>query len=258
MSPPPTSRTYYSPESLKFLRSLARHNDRAWFEPRKPMYERELKAPTLALIESINAALAGFAPEHIRPAHKTMMRFYRDTRFDASRGQEPRPYKTQVSAWFGYHGRLEDGTKQANSSGVQIAKTSGAGFYFHVSAREVVIAAGCYMPGPEQLLAIRRHLLTHHGELRRRLENPKLKAVMSEFEGARLRRPPRGFAADLPGMDLIQCRQWGVSAQMPAEAALEPTLLKEITTRFKLAAPVVQLLNAAILGETAATENERT
>ena len=236
--------THYTPEALKFLRSLARHNDRAWFEPRKPVYERELKKPTLALIEEINAALEGFAPEHVRPAHKTMMRFYRDTRFDASRGQEPKPYKTQVAGWFGYSGRGRAGAKQA---GVQIAKTSGAGFYFHVSGKELVIAAGCYMPGPEQLLAIRRYLLTHHGELRRRLENPKLKAVLSEFEGKRLTRPPRGFAADAPGIDLIQCRQWGVSAELPAEAALGPGLVKEITARFKLAAPVVELLNAAIL-----------
>jgi uncharacterized protein (TIGR02453 family) len=228
---------HYSPEALKFLRSLARHNDRAWFDPRKPIYERELKAPTLALIEEVNQALAAFAPHHVRPAHKTMMRIYRDTRFDASRGQEPRPYKTQVAAWFGYNG-----------PGPKVAKTSGAGFYFHLSARELTIAAGCYMPGPDQLLAIRRHLLHHHAELRRLLSRPKLKAVMHEFEGIPLKRPPRGFAPDTPGLDLIQCRQWGVSAQLPPEAALGPELAEEITTRFRLAAPVVHLLNAAIVG----------
>lgn len=228
---------HYTPQALTFLRSLARHNDRAWFAPRKALYERELKVPTLALIEEINCALETFAPDHVRPPHKVMMRIYRDTRFDASRGQEPRPYKTQVAGWFGYNG-----------AGPKIAKTSGAGFYFHVSAKELTIAAGCYMPGPEQLLAIRRFLLEHHADLRRALENPKLKAVMQEFEGARLTRPPRGFAADTPGIDLIQCRQWGVSAQLPVEATLQPTLAKEITTRLRVAAPVVHLLNRAIVG----------
>ena len=42
--------THFSPEALKFLRGLARHNDRAWFEPRKAIYERDVKAPMLALI----------------------------------------------------------------------------------------------------------------------------------------------------------------------------------------------------------------
>lgn len=238
--------THFTPEALRFLRGLARNNDREWFAPRKPLYERELRQPMLALIEEINDSLATFAPGHVRPAQKTLMRIYRDTRFDASRGHEPKPFKTQVAAWFGYAG-----------PGPKIAKTSGAGFYFHINAKEVTIAAGCYMPGPEQLLAIRRHLVQHHAELRRLLARPKLKQAMHEFEGLRLTCPPRGFAPDTPGLDLIQCRQWGVSAQLPADAALQPSLASEITRRFQLAAPIVHLLNAAILGDSANDSAER-
>ncbi len=228
---------HFTPEALKFLRGLARHNDRAWFDPRKPIYERELKAPMLALIEEINHALAGFAPDHVRPPHKAMMRIYRDTRFDVSRGQAVRPYKTQIAAWWSRTG---------------MEKTSGAGFYFHLSATELVIAAGAYMPAPEQLLAIRRYLLTHHAELRRILAGRKLRAVLSELEGHRLARPPRGFVTSDPAviaaLDLILNRQWGVSATLPTELATAPKLLKAITTRFALAAPIVHFLNAAILG----------
>jgi uncharacterized protein (TIGR02453 family) len=220
--------THFTPESLKFLRSLARHNDRLWFNPRKPIYERELKAPMLALIEEINHAFADFAPDHLRPPHKAMMRIYRDTRFDVSRGTEPRPYKTNVAAWWVRAG---------------LEKTSGAGFYFHFSPKATVIAAGMYMPSPEQLLAVRRHLLIHHAELRALLAGRKLRAALTEFEGHRLTRPPRGFPADSPAMDLLLCRQWGVSATLPAEAATRPSLLKEIIKRFTLAAPIVHLLN---------------
>ena len=227
--------THFTPEALKFLRGLARNNDRLWFAPRKPLYERELKAPMLALIAEINQALEKISPDHIRPPHKAMMRLYRDIRFDKSRGQEERPYKTQVAAWFARTG---------------LEKTSGGGFYFHLSAKELTIAAGVYMPGPEQLLAIRRHLVTHHAELRKLLAAKKLRASLAEFEGLRLTRPPRGFPAGIPdndaAMDLLLCRQWGVSATLPAEAALQPTLLKEITTRFALAAPIVHLLNTPL------------
>jgi uncharacterized protein (DUF2461 family) len=51
--------THFTPAALTFLRGLARNNDREWFNPRKPIYERELRAPMLALIEEINHALAG-------------------------------------------------------------------------------------------------------------------------------------------------------------------------------------------------------
>jgi uncharacterized protein (TIGR02453 family) len=223
--------THFTPEALKFLRGLARHNDRAWFEPRKAVYERELKAPMLALIEEVNHSLAGFTPEHVRPAPKCLFRIYRDTRFSSDK----RPYKTHIAAWWACAG---------------MEKTSGAGFYFHVSPTETVIAAGVYMPTPEQLLAIRRYLAdpaaAHHAELRALLAGQKLRAAMSEFDGNRLTRPPRGFCVDSPALDLLLCRQWGVSATLPAECAIRPTLLREITTRFALAAPIVHLLNRAI------------
>jgi uncharacterized protein (TIGR02453 family) len=226
--------THFSPEALKFLRGLARQNDRAWFHPRKAIYEREVKQPMLALIDEINQAFAEFAPDHVRPPHKAMMRIYRDTRFDASRGTVPRPYKTNVAAWWVRMG---------------LEKTSGAGFYFHFSPKETVIAAGAYMPSPEQLLAIRRHIERHPAEMRAILGDRKLKAAMKEFEGNRLKRAPRGFPADSPALDLLLCRQWGLSATLPAERAVEPGLAKEIVRRFKLAAPLVHFLNAGILSE---------
>jgi uncharacterized protein (TIGR02453 family) len=223
--------THFTPEALKFLRALARHNDREWFTPRKPTYDREIKVPMLALIEEVNQALARFAPDHVRPAHKCMMRIYRDTRFDASRGIAPRPYKTNVAAWWSRSG---------------LEKTSGAGFYFHFSPAETVIAAGIYMPTPDQLLAIRRHIVIHHAELRAILANRKLLAAMHEFEGRRLTRAPRGFPADSPALDLLLSRQWGVASTLPAERATLPTFLKDIATRFALAAPLVHFLNTPL------------
>ncbi len=223
--------THFTPESLKFLRGLARHNDRAWFDPRKAVYEREIKAPMLAVIDEVNHGLADFAPDHVRQPHKAMMRIYRDTRFAADK----RPYKTNVAAWWIRAG---------------LEKTSGGGFYFHVSATETVIAAGIYMPTKEQLLAIRRHIEKHHAEFRALLADRKLRAKMSELEGDQLKRVPRGFCAESPAADLLRYQQWGVSATLPAEVATTSKLVKEITTRFALAAPVIHFLNAPIEKQT--------
>ena len=51
---------------------------------------------------------------------------------------------------------------------------------------------------------------------------------MCEFDGNRLTRPPRGFSADSPALDLLLCRQWGVSATLPAERATRAALLRDI------------------------------
>jgi len=222
--------TYFSGEALKFLRGLKRNNDREWFAARKQVYERELKAPMLALIGEVNEAMLEFAPENVRPPHKAMMRIYRDIRFS----KDKRPYKIHQAAWWARDG---------------LHKTSGAGFYFDVSATEVTVAAGVFMPEREQLLAIRRYLVEHHAELRRLLAGKKMRALMEDIDGARLTRPPKGFAADDPAMDLLVCRQWGVSAKLPLERATKPTLVKDVVERFRVAAPMVALLNAPLIGK---------
>ncbi|HMF53029.1 MAG TPA: DUF2461 domain-containing protein [Edaphobacter sp.] len=222
--------THFSKEALRFLRGLKRNNDREWFAERKAVYERELKAPMLALIAEVNEAMLAFAPENVRPPQKAIMRIYRDIRFSADK----RPYKIHQAAWWARTG---------------LEKTSGGGFYFDLSGTQVTIAAGVFMPEREQLLAIRRYLVEHHGELRALLTGKRLKAKLQEFDGQKLTRPPKGFAGDDPAMDLLLCRQWGVSTRLPVENATKPTLVKEIVERFKMAAPVVALLNAPLVSK---------
>jgi uncharacterized protein (TIGR02453 family) len=203
----------------------------------------------LALIEEINENLLAFAPDYVRPAPKAMMRIYRDTRFSKNK----QPYKTNIAAWWARHG---------------LEKTSGGGFYLGIDTKEITIAAGVYMPQPDQLLAIRRHLSggggNRHAELRRILASKKLLALMRPFNAAAseddvyadhsehaaarsLTRAPKGFSPDDPALDLLLQRQWGVSATLPAVEALKPTLLKQIVSRFKLATPLVDLLNEPIV-----------
>ena len=80
-SAPAAPLPYFRPEALTFLRNLARHNDRVWFNERKAVYESELKEPMLAVIRKITDAMMEFAPNHVRPAEKSLFRIYRDTRF---------------------------------------------------------------------------------------------------------------------------------------------------------------------------------
>lgn len=226
-SPPAEAPPYFRPEALTFLRNLKRHNDRDWFQPRKAQFEAELKQPMLAIIRKVTEAMTEFAPQFVRPAEKCLFRIYRDTRFSANKA----PYKTHVAAWWSHQG---------------LEKTSGAGYYFHVAPSEVIIAAGAYMPEKEQLAQIRHWLLENHEEFRRLLQKPNVKRAFSEFEGNALTRPPKGFPAEHPGMDLIRCRQWGLAATLPAADALKPGFAATLVRHFRIAAPVVDALNTPI------------
>jgi len=221
--------THFSPETMKFLRGLARHNEREWFNARKHVYESELKAPMLALVDEITQAMLEFAPEHMRPANKIMMRIYRDTRFS----NDKRPYKRHLSAWWSRRG---------------MEKTSGGGFYLQISPQEVMVAAGVYMPQREQLLDIRRWMAEHHAEYRALVKSvlKSKSAGFAEIEAEALTRMPKGFASDHPADKLLRAKNWGVRCALPAEAALRPQFAREIVRRMRLAAPVVEALNGAI------------
>jgi uncharacterized protein (TIGR02453 family) len=240
---------HFSPAAMKFMRGLVRNNDREWFEVRRAVYEQELKAPMLALIDEVSAAMTGtharpgFAEEHVRPANKIMMRIYRDTRFS----RDKRPYKSHVAAWWAKRG---------------MEKTSGGGYYVHVGPTEVMISAGVYMPERDQLLAIRRWMSAHHAEYRALVKaalRPRKgeRFAMSGIDGQLLTRLPKGFAKDDPADELLRARNWGVHLLLPAEAALEASFVDEIVRGFRRAAPIVQALNGAIEEQLAGKRDER-
>jgi hypothetical protein len=83
-------------------------------------------------------------------------------------------------------------------------------------------------------------------EFRKLLQKPRVRKAFAEFEGNALTRPPKGFPCEHPAMDLIRCRQWGLSTTLPATAALEPDFAKVLIRHFKLAAPVVDALNTPL------------
>ena len=224
---PSAAPAHLRPEGLKFLKSLEKHNDRDWFNERKAIYEAELKEPMLAIIRKITDAMTDFAPNHVRPAEKSLFRIYRDTRFSNNK----LPYKTHVAAWWSHSG---------------LEKTSGAGYYFQVSPKGVVIAAGAYMPEKEQLAAIRNWLLENHASFRKIIQKPAVHKIFREFEGEALSRPPKGFPCEHPAIDLIKQKQWGLRTTLPAESALESNYAQTVIKHFKLLAPMVDALNTPI------------
>jgi len=215
-------------EGLKFFRQLAKNNNREWFQPRKSVYEETLRQPMIRLVENINQQLARFAPEHGNDPKKAIYRLYRDTRFS----KDKTPYKIHIGAIFPRRG---------------LDKHGGAGYYFHVSASEVVIAGGVYMPGTDELLAIRTHLAEHYKTFEKLARGRKLKRLLGELQGEQLTRAPKGFDPDHPAVDLLRHKQWHFYTNMPADVATTPELQKAAVERFRAMSKFVDFLNEPLL-----------
>ena len=228
----------FSPKALTFFRQLARNNTREWFQPRKGRYEEVVRTPMLALCALVADDLRAFAADHACDPGKALFRIYRDTRFS----NDKTPYKTHAAAMFPRAG---------------MGKTTCAGFYFSVSHEAVEIAAGMYMPGPEDLAAVRAALARDGGKVLRRLAADRsCRKLAGELRGERLSRVPRGFEPDHPAADLLRMKQWYFDVTLPAAAALAPSIRREITTRFRAMAPVVHYLNDAALAAAREAEDD--
>jgi uncharacterized protein (TIGR02453 family) len=212
---------------VSFFRGLEKNNTREWFQARKEVYEQSVKAPMTTLVDAVNRELAKFAPDYINDPQKAIYRIYRDTRFSANKT----PYKTHIAAIFPKRGHEKHGS---------------AGLYFSVSHKEVEVAGGIYMPGPEQLLAVRHHLAGHHEEFRKLLRARDVKTLVGELQGEKLTRPPKGFAADHPAADLVRYKQWLLYVVMDPASATTAALFDEVVKRFRAMAPFIEFLNAPL------------
>ena len=124
----------FRPEALRFLRGLARHNTREWFERHRAVYETELRDPLRRLVEEMDVRLAGIAPELVGDPRRSIFRIHRDVRFSPDKS----PYKTNAACQF-YH-------RDAGRGAGQDAEGAGAGLYFQLAEGDCFVAGGIWMP----------------------------------------------------------------------------------------------------------------
>lgn len=219
----------FPPEGMKFLRDLKKNNRREWFQARKQIYEERVKAPMIELVGALTGEMMKFAPDYVVEPDKALYRIYRDTRFS----KDKTPYKTHVAAVFPRRG---------------LCKTTGGGFYFHISTEEVGIGGGIYMPGPEELLAIRNHLAMNYKDFEKITRAPAVRSLFGEMEGEKLSRVPKGFVSNHPAAELLKYKQFFLWKALGLELATTPKLFPEILKRFRAITAYLEFMNKPLIG----------
>ena len=215
-------------EALQFFRGLDRNNDREWFQPRKPVFDEQVRKPMLQLCEALNVAMKRFAPDYVTDPAKAVYRIYRDTRFSNNKT----PYKTHIAASFRHKFLIGEG--------------GGAGFYFQVSHKDVSVGGGMYMPSPETLLAVRTHFAEYHREFETLLKARSVKRLLGDIQGDQLTRAPKGFPPDHPAADLLRRKQIYFFTELDPAIATTPELYDAIVKRFEAMTPFLEFLNAPL------------
>lgn len=167
--------TGFSPQALKFLRDLKKNNDRAWFAPRKELYERECLAPLRALTVDLARALRKAKIPIDADPSRVGFRIYRDVRFSPDKS----PYKTNLGTYLPYRG----------------IRGAPGGLYIHVSPKESFAVAGFYQLDKEPLQRWREAMASDPKRFQTVLRALERKDLALSHAHEALKRMPRGFEA---------------------------------------------------------------
>jgi uncharacterized protein (TIGR02453 family) len=220
----------FTESALQFLRDLEVNNDRDWFQPRKQQFEEQVRAPMAQFVGAMNSELSGSGPDYVTDPAKAIYRIYRDTRFSPDKT----PYKTHIGALFPHR---------------QLGKDGGAALYFHLSAKELLIAGGLYKCPSPMLVPVRRHIAEHHERLTTMLSTRPVRQLFGAMQGERLRRPPKGWSADHPAIDYLVFKDFLLEVSLPPHAGIGAGAYKTVAKHFRAMVPFVSFLNESLLAE---------
>lgn len=175
----PTSTSGFGPAATEFFEDLEDQNTREFWLAHKDVFDREVREPMAALLDSL--------PEEYQPFK--VFRMNRDVRFSADKS----PYKTMHGAAHG---------------------VPGAVYYLHLDASGLMVACGSYMMQPDDLERYRQAVAADSSgeELSEILAALRRRRSLQLSPGGAepLKTAPRGFPRDHPRVGLL--RQKGLIA----------------------------------------------
>lgn len=215
-------------ESITFFKRLKKNNDREWFAAHKPDYEEFVKFPMQSFIAAMQPHFADFAPQFDVNPKRSMFRIYRDTRFS----KDKTPYKIHMAAHFVLRGKPKG--------------FEGSGYYLHIAPNDVFIGGGIYMPDNDQLKRIRAAIAADAKGFLAIVNKPSFKRMFPAISGAKLSRPPKGFAPDHPMIEWLKMKQFFTGADLKEPVIYRKDFPALIAKHCKELAPLVDYLNKAM------------
>jgi uncharacterized protein (TIGR02453 family) len=222
--------TAFPRETNAFLEGIGAHNDKAWFEANRPLYEAGYVGAARAFVAALGPRLRTISPDvKFEPKiNGSISRVNRDIRFS----KDKRPYKTHLDLWF-WLGE----TKSWDQPGL----------WFSLTADRVMGGTGMYQFMGPQLESFRQSAIHPRS-------GKALMAVIAEVagkgyavNGKTRKRPPIGFQIDPERADLLLYEGLYASFEMPASAALEPDFIDQLLPRYANMQPINTWLAEEVL-----------
>ncbi|MGH7392725.1 MAG: DUF2461 domain-containing protein [Candidatus Rokuibacteriota bacterium] len=215
-----------TPRTFAFLRQLPENNNRPWFEANKHRYLREVRDPLLRFVAAFAPRLQKISPHMVadpRPVGGSLFRIYRDTRFSRDKS----PYKAQAGMSFRH---------------LEGRDVHGPVFYLHLEPGTVFSAAGMWRPPPEAVTQVRDAIVAGPGRWRRATRA----CPLSDHEGDRLKRVPRGYDPEHPNAQDLKRLSFTTATRFTQREACAPDFLDRFEEACRKATPLMEFLTDAV------------
>lgn len=217
------------PATIKFLKDLKKNNQRDWFEANRKHYEAA-KTDFVSHVQNVIDRF-GKNDEEIASlkAKDCVFRINRDVRFSKDKS----PYKSNMGASF-----IKGGKKSVL-----------AGYYFHCEPGSSFVGGGLWMPEVDGLKKLRQEIDYNFDEFKKIIGSKKFVATykeLSDSEGTRLSRPPKGYEADNPAIEYIKLKSFVAVTPVSDAELTDKNLVKKITDAFETLQPFIAFVNRAL------------
>lgn len=220
--------TYFTDDTLAFLRDLRDNNDRDWFNENRARYDAHIKEPATRFIMDFEPHLHRISGQFLadpRPVGGSLFRIHRDTRFSKDKS----PYKTHTGIRFPH---------------AQNRDVHAPGFYLHVEPGGAFIGVGIWHPDNPTLKKIRDAIVDDPAAWKRTRDGKRMSARF-EQGGETLTRAPRGYDADHPHADDLRRKDFVAYCPVKDEQLVDDAFMKEFAASCADAAPFVKYLCTA-------------
>jgi uncharacterized protein (TIGR02453 family) len=213
-----------SKDTFHFLNQIALNNNKPWFEKNRPLYDKA-RAEYLAFVTKLVEGIRKIEVITEKEPAKYVQRIYRDIRFS----KDKTPYKKFFSSL------IERGPETRNCP-----------LFILIQPGRSMMGGGVWDPPAETLKKIRQEIDYNSAGLKKIINSKDFLKHFGKISGTKLARPPKGYEADNPNIDLLKFKQLYVQRNLEDGLVLSKQLIPEILKSYKVAQPFFNFFDVAM------------
>ena len=202
-------------ESIDFLKTLSKNNNRDWFNNHKDKYT-EAHNNIIVFADALLFEMNKHDKIETSSGKKSLFRIYKDVRFS----NDKTPYNTHWSGMF----------KRAT-------KKLRGGYYFKIKPGGSMLIGGFWGPEPQDMKRIRQDIDFNYKSWKKLLTGKPILKTFGKMTGEQLSSAPRGYDKDHPAIDLLRYKQFLLKHEFTDNEVCSPDFLYKANDVFKKMRP---------------------